>query len=304
MLPDVNSFKPVEMEDKAVFKQYFSEYPSKYCDMNFVNLVAWNDCTGAKWQEVGNRLFIYYSAIDSLVFQIGKDLTPSEMNQVSQKMQRGGKSGVITLVKPEYVEANRTQLEKYFTIEENELYNDYIYSSKKLASLSGKKLSKKKNLVNQFKRQYPNYVSRPLTSADREICLELTRTWTDSKEDIDEYMEFEMEAIQKTWDHFDELGMEGVIILVDNQPVAYTIYSWQSHDTVDVHFEKYNNHFKGSGQMINQETALILKDKYSFINREQDLQLEGLKKAKRSYDPIQNLRAFSLVPLSNQTMSL
>jgi len=300
LTPDINTFKPVTAADRAVFKQYFSEFPSRYCDLNFVNLVAWNGATGASWTEFDNRLYIYFSHIDSILLQIGKDVSPNYLLKISQDLQKSGKSGRISLVKPEYIESNRLQLEKSFIIEEDRDFSDYIYSSKKLSLLSGKKLTKKKNLVNQFRRYYPDYVVRPLTSADKDTCLELTQTWSDLKDDIDPCMEYEIDAIQETWDHFNELGVEGLLILVDNQPVAYSIFSWQSHDTVDIHFEKYNRQYKGSGQIINQETASYLKDKFKYLNREQDLDIEGLKKAKMSYDPDHILKAYSLNPINNE----
>jgi len=294
---DITSFQPIQLSDKSLFRKYFSDYPSSYCDFNFVNLIVWNDASGVSWQELDNRLYIYFSGIDALLFPVGSELTPLELYDLSADLQKNGKSGIITIVRPEYIEANRTELEKFFAIEHDLDYQDYVYLAEKLALLSGKKLQKKKNLVSQFKRQYPDFSVRSLTAADREICLELTETWTELNGDTDEYLAMELEAIKKTWEHFEELGVEGVLILVDNQAIAYTIFSWQSDDTAGVHFEKYNRNYKGCGQIINQETALILKERFKYINREQDLQMEGLKKAKMSYDPDQLLQAFSLRPL-------
>jgi len=293
---DLNSFKPIQLSDKSLFHNYFSAYPSSYCDFNFVNLIVWNDASGVSWQEHDGRLYIYFSGIDALLFPIGREISPKELYELSSDLQKKGNSGIITVAKPEFVETNRSELEKYFILEEDPDYQDYVYLSEKLALLSGKKLQKKKNLVSQFKRLYPDYTVRPLTAADREICLELTETWTVLNEDSDEYLEMELVAIRKTWEQFEALGVEGVLILVDNQAVAYTIYSWQSQDTADIHFEKYNRNYKGSGQIINQETALFLKEGFKYLNREQDLQMEGLKKAKMSYDPDQLLKAFSLNP--------
>lgn len=296
---DLNSFQPIQLTDKSLFHTYFSAYPSSYCDLNFVNLIVWNDASGVSWQEHNDRLYIYFSGIDALLFPIGREISPKELYELSSDLQKNGKSGIITVVKPEFVENNRSELERYFILEEDPDYQDYVYLAEKLALLSGKKLQKKKNLVSQFKRLYLDYTVRPLTAADKEICLKLTETWTQLNEDSDEYLEMELVAIRKTWEQFEVLGVEGVLILVDNQAVAYTIYSWQSPDTADIHFEKYNRNYKGSGQIINQETALFLKERFKYLNREQDLQMEGLKKAKMSYDPDQLLKAFSLTPRKN-----
>lgn len=296
MLCDINSFKAIQLIDKPIFDNYFMSYPSNYCDYNFVNLIVWNDASGVTWQEACGRLYIFFSAIDSLLFPVGKPVAPFELNQISKDMLKNGKSGTITVVKPEYIEDNRSELEHFFLIEEDLDYQDYIYSSEKLALLSGKKLQKKKNLVSQFKRLYPNYTARALLVSDKQKCLKLTDTWTELNDDTDDYLNMELKAIHRTWDYFNELGVEGVIISVENQAVAYAVYSRQSSTTADVHFEKYHRGYKGSGQIINQETALILKEKYILINREQDLQMEGLRKAKMSYDPEMLLKAFSLKP--------
>jgi len=291
-----SSFKPIAIEDKDVFKKYFSDYPSQFCDLNFVNLMVWNSLSNVYWYEHENRLYIYFSCIDSLVIGIGKETLPNELTNVSNELRRIGKSGIITLIKNDYIQDYRSTLETDFLIEEDDNFRDYIYYTKDLATLCGKKLSKKKNQINQFKKLYPNYVVRPITLNDMESCIELTKTWIDSKNEIDEYMEYEMKAIIETWNLYNSLEIEGLVILVYDVPVAYSIFSCQSKDTADIHFEKFDHSFKGSGQLINQETAIFLKNKYVYINREQDLNIEGLKKAKRSYCPAFNLKAFRLVP--------
>ena len=297
MLFDFKAFRPLEVKDRELFIDYLTRFPTIYCDYSFTNLIAWGESSGVLWQEADNHLYIYFSAIDALLFPVGSSLSPAELKVISDSLKMQGKPGVITSVNPEYIQNNRTDLQNFFIIEEDADYQDYVYLTAKLANLPGKKLQKKKNLISQFKRLYPDYTAEPLRPEDRNECLKLTDLWTELNSVDDPYLQMETAAIHKAWDFFNELKIQGMVIRVNNEMAAFSMYSWLSPAAADVHFEKYNRNIKGAGQIINQETALNLQGQFQYLNREQDMQLEGLRQAKMSYEPELLLKAFRLTPL-------
>ena len=191
--------------------------------------------------------------------------------------------------------------------------SDYIYLRTRLATLSGSHLQAKRNLSNQFKAQYA-FVYAPLTAADGPACLQLLEKWQQQKaacHALDDALrrELDMEArsIRTAMAHFDTLGLLGGAIRVEDRLVAFCIGAVVTDDTVDVLFEKADEHFHGLFQTINQQFAAHLPEQYVYINRENDMGLNGLRKAKESYHPEQLLhkpRFAPMTPLMQQVESL
>ena len=118
---------------------------------------------------------------------------------------------------------------------------------------------------------------------------DLIEHWFFSKEEEpDMDMGLEKVALRRAFEHFENLGLEGLILYVGEQPVAVTMGSRLSEDTFDVHFEKAREDVQGAYGAINRAFARYLREKYPslrYLNREDDLGLPGLRKAKLSYNP-------------------
>ena len=186
------------------------------------------------------------------------------------------------------IEKNRIELERQgFCIVEDRDNFDYLYSKKDLATLSGKKFHKKRNLVNQFISNY-SYKINPLKSEFLSDALAILEEWNKDRQGYTDYTASK-EAIQK----YDVLGLKGSILYVDDKPVGYT----QGEPIgkckgFAIHFEKAVNGYKGIYQFINKTFAESLPNKYSFINREQDLGDLGLRQAKMTYRPIDFVKKY------------
>lgn len=165
--------------------------------------------------------------------------------------------------------------------------SDYIYLKDNLANLPGSRYSKKRNHVNQFVKKYPDYQFEVLTKANLDKAAEVEDIWLNDSDDEDLVME--RKIIQKAFDNFNQLekhcGLTGGIIYIQNQPVAFCLASRLSDEITDIHFEKCIEPFAHDGgyAIINKEFAGIVPTKY--LNREEDLGIEGLRKAKLSYYP-------------------
>jgi hypothetical protein len=167
---------------------------------------------------------------------------------------------------------------------------DYVYLSEKLATLSGNTYHKKKNHLNQFHRHYEQRSRiEAITPSNASTAFIAAREWCASNgcgDSMDLCYEFQgIFEILSSWEIQEKHGLEGVVIFVDNLPVALTFGECMVGDTFLVHVEKADHNIQGIYTAINQAMASQIHSRCTYINREQDLGIEGLRKAKLSYHP-------------------
>jgi hypothetical protein len=289
----LENFSPVALEDNKIILPLLQAGDVCFCDYNFANLYMWGDIFKTRWLLQEERLWLYNGYDDLMLMPLGKALEISELVAVSDGLRRVGKSGNFVLVDPEYVQ-RLPALERYFSIGIDMDNGDYIYSSQKLVDLEGNKLHKKRNLVNQFLAAYPGYLSQPLQTSDLGVCLALAEKWCRLRTCVELDFDHETSALRRALLHLGELELQGIKITLAGELIAFSIFSALNGNMADVHFEKFDPEIKGIGQMINWETAKILAPKYKYINREQDLGIEGLRRAKKSYLPEYIVSAYFL----------
>lgn len=285
--------KLIEIGDKEVFESFFRKYPSPKSPFHFVNLFVWGSQLNAAWAIYKERLIIYNEKWNCILMPVGKKMTAEELTELSDMFCRAGKCGTVSFVGAEFVENNRDKLEKFEIIQDRN-NADYIYLSEKLSRLSGKKLQKKKNLISQFKRIYGDYQALSLTYEDGKECLELVNLWLTNKEDDHIGHAYEKKAFELAFAYFQTLELQGVKIVWEGKIIAFSIYAEQKEDMAVIFFEKFDADIKGAAQLINRETANILSEKYEYINREEDMGIDGLRKAKKSYQPYEILDIYQL----------
>lgn len=137
-------------------------------------------------------------------------------------------------------------------------------------------------------REHPDYQYRALEAADIPQCLALEKQWQENKKDEGqrtEAYENELRSMHYVFDHWEELGGQGGVLLDGGQVLAFTFGAPINYDTFDVCVEKADARVEGAYAMINREFVRHLPPEYLWINREEDLGIEGLRKAKLSYQP-------------------
>lgn len=181
-------------------------------------------------------------------------------------------------------------------ISENRKNWDYIYYREKLAALSGKSLHKKKNLVNQFNKLYlPDF--KPLCPGDNSIsdALLVLEQWQKAREMFEDKSFYDYYPTKEALENFAALGFSGAVVYIGDKPAGFTLgekIPGMSHYAV--HFEKGLAEYKGIYQYLNQAYACILPEDIEYINREQDLDDEGLRQAKLSYKPCGMIKKFAV----------
>jgi hypothetical protein len=170
-----------------------------------------------------------------------------------------------------------------FTSDRN--YSDYIYLRSDLTTLTGKKYQPKRNHINKFRKTY-TYQYFPITPSCIEECLELEAEWYKANNsDQQQGTDNERRALTYALHNFEALGLTGGLLRVEGKVAAFTFGMPINHETFGVHVEKANTTIDGAYAMINYEFAQRIPTQYIYINREEDLGIEGLRKAKLSYQP-------------------
>ncbi len=191
---------------------------------------------------------------------------------------------------------------------------DYIYRRTDLATLHGRHLDAKRNHINRFRAEHPDFEYRPLTPEYFDECRRLTEKWQEEKAAIkreqsqvylssaereqartkfnesqsgnrNETIDAEHRVMETIFSNWDALGMTGGSIFVDGRMVAFTYGSAVTTDTLDVCVEKADRHVEGAFAIINQQFAEHLPEQYIYLNREEDMGIPGLRQAKLSYHP-------------------
>lgn len=186
-----------------------------------------------------------------------------------------------------------------FEVQENRDYFDYVYSGEDLRTLKGKKLRKKKNHLNAFYREYEGrYEYRRVCCADREEILEFLDRWYTAKESDDEFnrLDEEFAGILQVIDHCRELEYKMAAVYIDGKMQAFTLGSYsKTNDMAFIHVEKANPEFRGLYNFINQQFLIHEYPDVEWVNREDDMGLEGLRKAKMSYRPAYLAKKYSII---------
>ena len=283
------NFKKIELEDKEWIVPILRESVISGCHQNFGNLFAWREINDTKVAKVNDFLVAkqFISNVkDIYLYPMGKGDVKPVIEEIIRSVD---KNLIFAGLSPE--EANELD-ELYpgrFIYDQVRDDYDYIYLLEKMVSLKGKKLHRKRNHVNAFIRNNLVWTFETITEENKAECIEMNKKWCidigckDDKSLMDENC-----ATKYFLKYFNELELQGGLIRVEDEVVAYTIGEVLNSDTYVLHIEKAFKDVQGAYPIINQQFAAWVQEKYPhliYINREEDMGAEGLRKAKLSYYP-------------------
>jgi len=289
----INSLKPVSFNDFDLIYGFLKKYPTENCDYNICNLFSWDLFLKLEYMFYQDRLILFNPFYKYFLSPVGEQFSAEELFQLYNMFKNKYDDLEILGVSEDYVNNNQ-DLKEYFSIRNDENLNDYIYTTENLVNLPGKKLAKKKNLISQFKRLYPDFSLKPIDANDYKEIMEFCDYWKNNHDEENEKLNIEFEAIKTILTRWDLFPCEGLKLFLNGKLCAFSIYSRQTEDMAAVHFEKFDPKIKGAGQAINQETAKLLIKDFKFVNREQDMGMPGIRQAKRSYQPVRMLAYYRM----------
>lgn len=281
-------FQKITPSMRAEFEAYLLPL-KKSCEYAFTNLFMWGR-QRATFIDGYLVLFSHFDRRAVYPFPAGQGDVRPALDAIIQDARERGILCCITGLSQENMGLLEQLYPGKFTFQCDRDSFDYVYNIDDLADLKGRKYQKKRNHVNKFRSLYPNWCTEEMTEAHLPRVREMTAQWFDARQKMDPTGNYllEQRALERAFDHFEGLGLDGMVLLDGERIVAFTMASRLSNDTMDVHFEKALEDVEGAYAAINQAFAQYLRNKYPdirYLDREDDLGLEGLRKAKLSYYP-------------------
>ncbi|MCX6354927.1 MAG: phosphatidylglycerol lysyltransferase domain-containing protein [Candidatus Aureabacteria bacterium] len=277
-------FSEIRIRDREIIAPLLTSSNLMASDYTFPNLYMWGEIYGLGWKVCEGLLLIYSKKDDVFLMPAGRPFLPDELFEISDSSVRRGLSGNFVLIEGAYLEQN-VRIAERFDVAIDPDNSDYVYSAEALCELKGNKLHKKKNLVSQFLRNNPGHRCEEMEQRHFKECFTLAEKWCEDRNCEKLGFTHESSALKRGLNNFRELGLRGLVIFARDRLIAFSIFSAQNKNTTDVHFEKYDPGIKGAAQAINWETARHLRGACEYLNREQDLGIAGLRRAKQSYCP-------------------
>jgi hypothetical protein len=284
--PAYPDFKPVGLEDQDVFNEYLEASPSEVCELNFANIFMWKESERSSWTILNGSLCVLVEPDfeDSYVLPpVGGERVVETISACLGHAQR------LSRVPAGFAERYGAG----FKVEEDPGNFDYIYLRQELAELKGKKFDGKRNRIRKFESTFVHEY-HPLTRADVPGCFRLLEDWFEEKRNGDLYMRAERVAIIQALASFERLGLTGGVVKVGGRVEAFTMGGRLTADMAVIPIEIANPGLVGLAQWINREFICRECGDYAFINREQDMGIEGLRKAKLSYQPARLVKKYNL----------
>jgi len=283
------SFEPISIDRQTDYLQALSRCPQVASDYSFLNIWAWADEYGLLWAWDGPLVWLKQTRPREALWAPVGPWESVEWESNGGPHRAGGR--VFIRVPEQLASIWQSRFGHRVAVESERGHWDYLYSVRDLIDLPGNRFHKKKNLLNQFLKSYQyTYVEFGPKLIEQAMAMqEDWCTWRDCESS--DLLAAENRAILRVLDHWDRFeNILGGALFVENLIVAYTLAEPLTADTLVIHFEKGCPAFKGGYQAINQMFLAHAGAGFRMVNREQDLDSEGLRKAKLSYNPADFLR--------------
>ena len=284
-------FEPITLDRQNDYLEVLSRCPQVASDYSFLNLWAWAEEYELRWAWDDDLIWIRQNVPEEFYWApVG---LWDKIDWQSRLRANLDARSVFTRVPDMLANLWQERLPQEIHIEDERGSWDYLYRVTDLIELKGKRYHKKKNLFNQFNRKYDfSYLSFGADMVEQAMAMQTDWcTWRDCESS--DILSSENRAIFKILKEWQQLaGLFGGALMVDGSMVAYTVAEALTRDMLLIHFEKGDTQYKGIYQAINQIFLANSAADYTFVNREQDLDDEGLRKAKLSYHPEDFLRKF------------
>lgn len=283
------NFRPVSLADCKAVRQKVYATDCRNADLNFMNLMSWRFFYGTELAFHNGWLLFRFKAAGHLAYlpPIGEGEWKDILQDMMADAEAQGEDFCLMGVCQHSFERLNEVMPGYFDAYIDRSYSDYLYKRETLATLAGKKLQPKRNHIHRFEKLFPDYEYLPLTAEFFPECLALVAKWNEKKEDLGARLSAsdERQALEFAFQNWDELCGMGGVLRVGGKIVAFTYGAPINFDTFDVCVEKADIDYDGAFPMINREFARHLPERFVYINWEEDLGIEGLRKAKLSYQP-------------------
>lgn len=288
-------FREITAEDKIIFDRY-KQTDNIASEASFTTLFIWNDYYNAKVADDGEFFYFQFNVKDripSYYFPVGNGDVNKALDALKEYTAANGHVMAFRLVTQPQLEKLMSYGGARFVYNEERDCEDYMYRSDKLISLAGKKLHAKRNHINYFMENYAYTYESVTPEVAVKECAPLMYRLVSEKDHNQN--PFELSAMKLFFDNYSVLGEKGAVIRVDGEIVAMSFGEAITDDVALIQLEQAREEYRGAYQMINKLFCENEWSGYTFINREEDMGIEGLRRAKESYQPIFLVKKYTVV---------
>ena len=279
-------FNAVSANDFEKYNKYRAMDRTNASEGVFMTMFMWNAYYNMEIAENGEFLFIRFNIRNrkpSYFFPIGSGNLEKAVDELCEYSKQRGERLCFRLVSFENAEKLKNISGKKFGFTPVRDSFDYVYFTDKMISLSGKKLHSKKNHLNYFLENYAFEYKTVTDSGILSRCREKAVQWVSEK--TKNINSFERGAMEKYFDYFFEFGQKGAVLLVDGEIAAMSFGERLCEDTALIQIELADENYRGAYQAINKLFCENEWSDFTYVNREEDMGIEGLRKAKEGYHP-------------------
>lgn len=296
-------FKAITQNDITEILPYFNLRSNKTCDSVFLDVFLWKDYYNVRYAVKDNVLYLIMDMDNEVIATLPfcKEENLKEAFYKLKKYFNEDLNKKLKIYLADEAGLNILDLNKdLFSVYEVENAKDYLYLGEALKNLSGKKLRKKKNHINAFlKENDGKFEYKVLNSSNKEEIWEFLSNWRKDKgTDVEEHLDGELNGIKDVLENYELLNISMAGIYINNKLEAFTVGSYnENEDMAIIHIEKANPNIRGLYPFINQQFIINNYPNVKLVNREDDLGIEGLRKAKLSYEPIDYARKYRIIEI-------
>ena len=286
----MQQFKPIDIADKATIEHYIHKSNCRSCSFSIANIFCWQKLQQTHWAVINDFLVLRIKSHDGKQPIYLEPMGEGDFSQILPTLAQDAQENFgAELHLYIYTEEAKTIIESKgdeYIFTEERAHAEYIYLADDLRTLAGKKLQPKRNHNNYFTTNY-NYRYEELAPHHFEECLSLDAKWRKERCTNEDrgLCRHERGAIEEAFRLWNELGLTGGVLFVDDEIVAFTYGVKINHDTFNILIEKGDTSYKGVFATINKLFVTQIPQEYIYINREEDLGLVGLRHAKMTYNP-------------------
>ena len=282
--------------DAAWVKPLLNAEGLALCNYSFPVLFCWQHAYDFRYAREGDRLLtrLTSSLGHSYLWPVGEGDPKSALDAITQDAREEGQPLrliALTQYHKNWLEANYPDR---FAFEEARDGFDYLYDIDRLADLPGKKLHAKRNHIHRLDEAYPGWDWTPMTQADIAPCLAMDAAWhqealtREAAEGGLSTLDDEHRALVLALENREALGLDDIVLRWQEEILGFTLGALLTENVFDVHFERARGDIQGAYPAVNRSFAQYIREKYPqvrYLDREDDMGLPGLRKAKESYYP-------------------
>lgn len=285
-IPPYPAARPLAMTDKPLLDRLCADIQPRISELTFAALYLFRTAHDYRLTTAAGSIIVLGKGYDGSAYFL-----PPLGGDVAEALKIMFSHGQTLYGADELFVANYLAESALQIIEQRDSH-DYLYLREELATLPGSRFHKKKNHINYFSKRH-NYTVSHLSRKHLGGCLNVLNKWKDGSMSEEKYsLLMEVEASAEALQSSDALGLEGVVVVVNNTVAAFALGERLNRDTAVCHFEKADPFIEGLYQLVNREFARLLFQDCQYVNREQDLGDAGLRSAKLSYHPVELVKKY------------